>query len=76
MAPTDLEVTVITNLVGVALGRNPVIAAGARTGGAGPSFVLAASEARIEMERATGVLAETEQLSLPEAHARLADLTP
>jgi anti-anti-sigma regulatory factor len=77
MAPTDLEVTVsITNLVGVALGRNPVIAGGARTGGTGPSFALGAGEARIEIERAAGVLAETEQLSLPEAHSRLADLTP
>jgi hypothetical protein len=59
MAPTDLEVTVsITNLVGVALGRNPVIAGGARAGGAGPSFVPGAGEARVEIERAAGVLAE------------------
>ena len=76
MAPTDLEVTVsITSLVGVALGRNPVIAAGARTG-AGRPLVLGVGEARREIERAAGVVAETEQLSIPEAHARLADLAP
>jgi hypothetical protein len=63
MAPTNLEVTVsITDLAGAALGRNPALAR--QTVPAG--HVRPADQ--VEIQRAAGALAETEKLSLPEAH--------
>jgi hypothetical protein len=69
MAPTDLEVTVsMADLAGVALGKNPALARKSVRSGPG------SPDEQVEIQRAAGALAETEKLSLPEAHSRLADL--